>query len=189
MDLHCEAKHMTDLLFAEWGELGRTALVGVLAYMLLILLLRLSGKRTLSRMNSFDLIVNVSLGSILGAILLNPSVSLAQGIAALVSLVALQFSVTWSSVRIPAVRRIVTGEPVMVMEEGVVLTQALLQARLTEDEIRAAIRSAGIADLGMVRAVVYETDGSLSIVRQGDTSEASSLKGVRKPKESQESKD
>ncbi len=171
---------MTDYLFSEGDELTRTILVGILAYVLLILLLRLAGKRTLSRMNSFDLIVNVSLGSILGAILLNRSVSLAQGIVALAALVGLQFLVTWSSVRIPAVRRFVTGEPVLVLENGVILPQALARARLTENEIRAAVRSAGLSDLSLVRAVVFETDGSLSIVRRDDASGASTLEGVRK---------
>lgn len=170
---------MENIFQIEWQGMARTLVVGVLSYVLLIVVLRLSGKRTLSKMNAFDLIVNISLGSILATILLNSSVPLSQGFIAIGVLVGLQFIVTWSSVRVPWVRRFVTGEPELVLSQGKFLPAALLHVRVTEDEVRAAVRSAGLSDLNSVEAVVFETDGSFSVIQKSTGSGASSLADVK----------
>jgi uncharacterized membrane protein YcaP (DUF421 family) len=156
---------MAQFLFSDAAALGRTALLGVAAYAALIAILRVSGKRTLSKMNAFDLVVTVALGSSLATILLNKSVTLAEGVLALALLVALQFAITWTSVRIGWVRRIVTGEPTLLARDGRCLPQALRRARVTEDEVLAAVRDAGLASLADAKAVVLETDGSFSVIR------------------------
>ena len=77
--------------FDSWSELGRILVVTPLAYGALVAVLRLSGARTLSKLNAFDLVVTVALGSTLATVLLNSDVSLSEGVLALVVLVALQF--------------------------------------------------------------------------------------------------
>ncbi len=159
---------MEKIFFDGWEAIFRTAIIGVLAYVALITVLRISGKRTLSKMNAFDLIVTVALGSTLATILLSKDVSLVQGIVALGLLVGMQFVVTWSSVRARWVRQLVTGEPALVLYQGELLPSALKSARVTEDEVRAAVRSAGLPMLEVVEAVVLETDGSFSVVRRSE---------------------
>lgn len=173
------------MFFSGWDSLFRTLIVGVLAYIALIVFLRISGKRTLSKMNAFDLIVTVALGSTLATVLLTKNVALAEGVLAFALLIGLQFVVTWSSVRVRWVRRLATGEPRMLLYRGEFLPAALRQARVTEDEIRAAIRSAGVDSMESVHAVVLETDGSFSVVQPGQGGGASSLIGVDGPRESQ----
>lgn len=168
------------IFYNGWEGLARTLIVGVLAYISLIAILRWSGKRTLAKMNAFDLIVTISLGSTLASALLNKGVALAESVVAFVTLIGLQFVVTWTSVRARWVRRLVTGEPLMLFEQGKFLPAALLHARVTEDEVLAAIRSAGVDGLGTVAGVVLETDGSFSVVNRGDGTGASSLDGVRR---------
>ena len=171
---------MNHIFFDGWEAPARTLVLGVLAYALLILCLRWSGKRTLSKMNAFDLIVTVSLGSVLASILLSKSVALTEGVLALGILILLQFLVTWTSVRLGWVRRLVTGEPQLLLHHGAFIEAALMQARVTEDEVRAVVRSAGIGDLAHVGAVVLETDGSFSVVKMADAPAASSsLSDVR----------
>lgn len=80
----------TKMLFGGWEGLVRTAVVGVCAYVALIVLLRASGKRTLSKMNAFDLIVTVALGSVMATVLLSKDTALAQGILAFALLISLQ---------------------------------------------------------------------------------------------------
>jgi uncharacterized membrane protein YcaP (DUF421 family) len=87
------------MLFQSWTGLGRVLLVGTLAYAALVLLLRISGKRTLSKLNAFDLVVTVALGSTLATVLLSKSVALAEGVLALCLLVSLQYAIAWLSVR------------------------------------------------------------------------------------------
>jgi len=167
------------VFFSGTQSLVRTLVVGVLAYVTLVAFLRLSGKRTLSKMNAFDLVVTVALGSTLATILLTKDVALADGALAFALLIGLQFAVTWSSVRVPWVRQLVTGEPLMLVHGGELIPSALRRARVTENEVHAAIRAAGLGSLAGVQAVVLETDGSFSVVRRGEPGGSSSLVGVR----------
>lgn len=168
------------MLFSGWDSLLRIILTGVLAYVALIAFLRISGKRTLSKMNAFDLVVTVALGSTLATVLLAKDVALADGVVGFGVLILLQFVVSWSSVRARWVRRLATGEPLMLFYRGAFLQTALVGARVTEDEVRAAVRAAGIDSLEHVQAVVLETDGSFSVVRPGEGEGESSLEGVRR---------
>lgn len=174
---------MDAIFFNGWFTLLRTTVVGILAYAALIVFLRYSGKRTLAKMNAFDLVVTVSLGSTLATIMLSTDVALAQGLLALALLIALQFLMTWTSVRWGWVRRTITGEPSLLLFRGQFLQGALRRTRLTEEEVRAAVRSQGLPMVEEVEAVVLETDGSLSVIRNADgrQSQPSSLDGIALP--------
>lgn len=169
---------MEPLFFDNWQTLSRTLIVGVSAYVSLVLLLRISGRRTLSKMNAFDMVVTVALGSTLATILLNRDVALAEGVLAFALLIGMQYLVTWTSVRMPWVRQIVTGEPALLVYEGKLLPSALKRARVTEDEILSAVRSAGKQTFKQIKAVVLETDGSFSVVQNEESDGKSSLKGI-----------
>lgn len=169
------------MFFDNWQTLFRTLAVGVPAYICLIVLLRISGRRTLSKMNAFDLVVTVALGSTFATILLNREVSLAEGVLALALLIGLQYVVTWSSVRTRWVRKVVTGEPAILFYKGEYLRQAMRRARVTEDEIRSAARSSGVRSMERVEAVVLETDGKFSVVQANAQTERSTLEGVKVP--------
>ena len=90
---------MEQAFFSSWTSIARVLLVGVAAYAGLVLLLRVSGKRTLTKMNAFDLVVTVALGSTLATVLRTKSVALADGLAAFALLIFLQYGLTWLSVR------------------------------------------------------------------------------------------
>lgn len=170
---------MEAIFFNGWSVLGRTLLIGVLAYVSLVFMLRVSGKRTLAKMNAFDLVVTVAIGSTLATIVLSKSVALAEGLLALALLIGMQFAISWSSTRMPWLRRIVTGEPRLLLRDGAMLDDALRDARVTREEVRAAVRSAGIGALGEVAAVVLETDGSFSVIAGQPGAALSSLDGVK----------
>lgn len=168
---------MQQMFFDGWQPLLRTLVVGALAYGVLISLLRMSGKRTLAKMNAFDFVVTVALGSTLATILLSKDVTLAQGSLALALLIGLQFMVTWSSVRIGWIRALVTGEPTLMFYRGEFLPGEMKRARVTEEEVRAAVRDAGIGGMDVVEAVVLETDGTFSVVA-GGSDDGSNLEKV-----------
>src|ERR671917_23739 len=106
------------MFFDSWAGLGRVAVVGVVAYVVLVLLLRISGKRTLSKMNAFDLVITVALGSTLATVLLSSSVALVEGLLAFALLIFLQFAVTWLSVGSSAFRAFVKNKPKLLFYEG-----------------------------------------------------------------------
>lgn len=164
-------------MFFNLPELVRVAVVGVLAYLILILFLRISGKRTLAKMNAFDLIVTVALGSILATTLLSRDVSLVEGLTAFIVLIGMQFIIAWLSVRSSTVSGLVKSEPALLFHEGEFLQQALRRERVTESEVRAAVRNQGIASMEAVEAVILETDGSFSTLRE-TSQPATALHGV-----------
>jgi uncharacterized membrane protein YcaP (DUF421 family) len=174
---------LEQIFFSGWDSLIRTFVVGALAYVSLVVFLRISGRRTLSKMNAFDFVVTVALGSILATVLLSKDVALAEGILAFALLIGLQFAVTWSSVRARWVRQLVTGEPILLLYRGRLLPTALRKARVTEDELRMALRLEGLTSVDEVDAVVLETDGSFSVVPRSAETDRPNLQGVMTPQE------
>ena len=152
------------LLFDSWTGLGRVLLMGVLAYLALILILRISGKRTLTKLNAFDLVVTVALGSTLATVLLSKNIALAEGVLALALLVLLQFIITWASIRLPWFQRLIKSEPTLLVHRGTFLEGALRAQRVTHEEVLAVLRGQGVAALEAAAAVVLETDGSFSVI-------------------------
>jgi uncharacterized membrane protein YcaP (DUF421 family) len=156
---------MADAFFFDsWEGVMRTVVVGLGAYAALIFMLRISGKRTLSKMNAFDLIVTVALGSTLAAVLLDASIPLAEGVLALALLIWLQYAITWASVRSPWVQDLIKDEPSLLVHDGQFLDDAMRKQRVTREEIRAALRASGKTEVAEVASVVLETDGSLTVI-------------------------
>ncbi|WP_437563149.1 DUF421 domain-containing protein [Sorangium sp. So ce542] len=162
------------MFFSNWHSLGRIVVVGGLAYVALIVLLRASGKRVLSKMNAFDLVVTIALGSTLATVMLSKSVALADGVLAFALLVLLQFLITWLSVRSKTVSQMVKAEPALLVHRGEVLPRALKQERVVEAELLAAARNHGLMSLSDVEAIILETDGSFSVIRRSPSSERTS---------------
>lgn len=169
---------MQTLFFDGWWPLARTLIAGSLSYAALILMLRIAGKRTLSKWNAFDYVVTVALGSTLATLLLSKETTIVQGAVALLLLIGLQFIVTWLSVRSRSVSRAVKAQPTLLLRNGQFCREAMKNVRVTETEILAAVRNQGIANLERVAAVVLETDGSFSVIADVDDATASALTDV-----------
>jgi uncharacterized membrane protein YcaP (DUF421 family) len=153
------------VFFDSWQGLMRVLTTGTCAYLSLVLLLRISGKRTLSKLNAFDLIVTIALGSILATLLLSRDVPLLEGIAAFALLVCLQAAITALSVRSKRVSGWVKSEPTLLVFRGRILEAAMTRERVTFDEVLAALRASGVPSLEQAHAVVLETDGTLSVLQ------------------------
>lgn len=151
------------MLFQGWEAVARTLVVGTLAYIVLVAFLRVSGKRTLAKLNAFDLVVTVALGSTLSAVLLQESIALTEGAAALGLLIALQYAVTYTSVRSPGFARMIRSEPALVARDGAFCAAAMRRARLTQAEAVSAIRASGGHAIEDVDTLILESDGTISV--------------------------
>lgn len=151
------------MFFQNWEGIVRTVIVGLLAYVTLVLFLRISGKRTLAKLNAFDLVVTVALGSTLSAILLQESVALAEGATALALLIVAQFAVTYASVRWSSFASAVRSEPALLIKDGRFCETAMRRERITEGEALSAIRAQGGRGVADADTVILESDGSLSV--------------------------
>lgn len=166
------------MFFDDWFGLWRVLIVGTLAYFALVLVLRVSGKRTLSKMNAFDFVVTVALGSTLATVLLSKDVALAEGVVAFAVLIYLQYGITWLSVRSNWVRGLVKAEPSLLFFDGCFLGETMRRERVTEDEIRSSVRSQGMSEMEDALAVILETDGSMTVLKKQDQSALTAMKGV-----------
>ena len=161
------------IFFDNWDGVLRAFLITILGYSALIIAIRISGKRTLSKMNAFDFIVTIALGSCLAAISLNKNIALAEGVVVYCTLIGLQFLITWLSVRIRTVKQLVRGQPVLLLYKGDVLGQVMKKQRITMEEIYMAGRANGIACLADIEVIVLETTGDLTVISKLNAHHAS----------------
>lgn len=147
-----------------WSIPLRTALV----YAVLLIGMRLTGKRQIGQMTIFDLVLLLMISNAVQNAMTGPDTSLTGGIlAALVLFVAngVVSRVTYGSAR---VRALVEGEPTIVVRDGVVQQQSCRRELVTPEEIETAMREHGIHDLGEVALAVLEIDGSISVIPKGE---------------------
>ncbi len=154
----------SEMFFQSWSGIVRTLIVGTLAYVFLVFSLRISGKRTLAKLNAFDLVITVAFGSTLASILLSESVALAEGATALVLLIVLQYAVTTLSVRSERFAHAVRSEPTLLLRDGTPLHDAMRRARVTKAELETVVRTEGQRGLKDIAAVILESDGSFSVI-------------------------
>jgi uncharacterized membrane protein YcaP (DUF421 family) len=138
-------------------------------YAAVIILTRIVGKRSFSKMSSFDFAMTVAVGSIIATTILSDSVNLAYGIIGL-SMVYLLQAVAAFFRRYQWFRRMIDNEPTMVMYGHVLLRENMSAVKVTEGDIRSKLREANVTKLSQVKAVIFETTGVL-VVLHSDSSE------------------
>lgn len=161
--------------FDSWPDVLRVALVGAAAYATLVVVLRITGRRTLSQLNAFDFIVTVAFGSTLATIVLSSDVSWAEGATALALLALLQWVVASVASAWPRSRGLITSAPKVVLVDGRLRADVLRDCRLNEADVMQAIRSTGSGDVSEIAAVVLETNGNLSVIARSTLGDARAL--------------
>jgi len=156
------------MLFNSAAGLVRVLVMSILAYAALVIVLRLAGKRALSKLNAFDYVVTVALGSSFATIILTKDVALAEGVLAFAMLAFLQWTVSRLSIASPRFKRAVRSQPTLLVRDGQYRHANLRSERVTTAEVNEAVRNAGVGRLDQVAAVVLETDGSMSVIAKGE---------------------
>lgn len=164
-----------DYLWAGWPPIWHTLLVGSVGYLVLVLLLRATGPRTMAKMTPLDFVIAVTLGSTFGRTVTAVDVSLAQAVVALVLLVGVQWLLAAVRARWGFMRRVLDSPPVLLHYDGELQHRTLRKHRLTEADVHAAARQSGNGSLADVQAVVLHQDGSLGVIAHGSMGDGSSL--------------
>lgn len=154
------------MFFSSWQGIFRIIVIGVLGYASLVFLLRLSGNRTLSKMNSFDFIITIALGSTFATAILDKKTALIDAIVTFGLLVGLQYVVTSLSVRYKSFEKIVKGNPVRLFTDGKFLHANLRRVNVTEEEVKSGIRQEGVSDIEDVDEVFLENNGKISVTKK-----------------------
>lgn len=169
---------MVNVWFAGWEPIARILVVGTLGYVALVVLLRVSGKRTLAQMNSFDFVITVAIGATFGRVMTARSVALAEAVTAFALLIALQYVVTFVQMHAKAFESVVTATPRLMAYDGRIVAESLRRERVTRTEVLAAVRKHGYGDLGETAAVVMESDGKFTVLGRDGFGDGSALQEV-----------
>lgn len=159
---------MFEWILGDWRTIGFVAVSTVLIYASTIALLRVTERRTMAEMSSFDLVVVVAFGSIVGRTATTVRPSYAQALTALVTLVVLHHMASWVRLRWSAARRCMDRRPVVLAEGGVLRPEALAHAHLTESDMWRVLRQHRVRDIASLELLVMEGSGQFSIVRRDD---------------------
>lgn len=157
-------------LFSAWTgtnleTLGLIALTVTVIYAVVLTLTRIAGLRSFAEMSAFDFTMTVAVGTTFASTALTASVSIIEGAFALTMLFALQAVVARLRVRFSRVSEVVDNRPRLVARDGCIFHDVLAETQLTEQDLYAKLREANVRSLEEVIAVVIETTGSVSVIR------------------------
>lgn len=159
----------------KWFNISGAAIVGIIItsigiYAAVIIFTRIFGKRSFSKMSSFDFAMTVAIGSIIATTILSSSVSLLEGLIGLFMVYMLQLSAAFMR-RFKFFRKIIDNTPLLLMDKTTILHKNLKKARVTEGDLRSKLREANVLQLSQVRAVIFETTGDMIILHTNDSSQ------------------
>jgi uncharacterized membrane protein YcaP (DUF421 family) len=138
----------------------------IVIFIFLYVLMRAIGRRELSSLEPFDLILLVVLGDAVQQGLTQDDYSLTGSILAIGTIALLQLGVSYTNFRFPRLRPILDGEPICVMRDGEPIMRNLNRERVTLDDLAAAMRQQNIASFGEVAWAVMETNGAISFIKK-----------------------
>ncbi|MFS4468785.1 DUF421 domain-containing protein [Maribacter sp. 2210JD10-5] len=159
---------MKEWILSSTDIIGYIILSAIGIYVAVILFTRIFGKRSFSKMSSFDFAVTIAIGSIIASTLLSSSVSLLEGLVGLATVYLLQGLVAFLR-RYKLVREIVDNPPLLIMEGKEILWENLEKANVTEDDLKAKLREANVIELTEVLAVVFEATGDIAVLHAIDS--------------------
>lgn len=164
----------------DFAGLWRGALLAPLALAWIILLVRLTGLRSFSKMTSFDFVSTVAIGSLLaGAVQATQWNGFVQSCVGIAALLAAQFVLAVLRQRSLVIAALIGNDPVLLMEHGVILDDALSATRVSRADLIAKLREANALDPSSVKSAVLEATGDVSVLHGGDAA-ALLLEGVRR---------
>ena len=162
---------MDMLFFDNIDKLGRIVLTAVTVYVLIVIITKVSGKRSTSQLNNFDWIVTVMIGSLGASTILLKDIPLIEGISSILVLYVMQFLVTKYASISPQFSSFILSEPRIVFYQGQFLPDAMRAERLTRQELECAMRSEGVNSFDDVEAIVFESDPQLTIIPKPTSSD------------------
>ncbi|MBS1716414.1 MAG: DUF421 domain-containing protein [Armatimonadetes bacterium] len=153
----------------------RAALSTTGIFLLLLVGLRTLGRRQSAQLSALDLLIILLLGSAVetsligvrtteGIGLKDPNVSLSVGLVSALTLMLVDYLLGRISIRFPNIKRMISGDPLILLRNGEPVEENLYRAGMTHDDLQEAIRRQGFDDFKEARYVVMETSGELDVV-------------------------
>ena len=143
----------------------------VVMYLYTLTLIRALGKRGISQLSPFEIVIIVALGSAVGDPMFYPDVPVIHGLTVITVVVGLQRVLVKATQRHPRIERVIESAAVLLVENGRLLTDALDKEDLSESEVFIGLREQGVEYLGEVRRAYMEPSGKISVFREENPAE------------------
>lgn len=171
----------------KWLQTSPQSLLNIILcaigiYIAVIVCTRIAGKRSFSKMSSFDFAITVAIGSIVASTILSSSVSVVDGAVGLIAVYVLQM--TAASLRgFSFFEKMIDNSPLLLMDGQEILEENLKKAKVTKADLHSKLREANVIKFSQVKAVVFEATGDISVLHAENSDmelEAELLKGVKR---------
>ena len=146
-----------------WEKILRSVVI----YLFILLAFRFTGKRQVGQLTPFDLVLLLIISNVVQNAVIGNDNSLGGGMIGAVTILALNWMVVEISYRFKPARRLLEGEPVLLIHNGIILQKNLSHERITLEDLQAALRRNGVADFHQVRVAVLEENGQISVIPKG----------------------
>ena len=147
----------------------------IAVYVIVLLLLRLVGRRTVAQLNAFDLVVLLLLSNVVQNAIIGPDDSLLGGSIGVLTLLLVNAVVVWAVRRVPPLDRVMEGETVKLVHEGKLDHRKLMHLGIRESELKAAILSQGVEEMGEVEEAEMYPSGSIVVELTEQARDASKM--------------
>lgn len=141
---------------------------GIILYVLVVFSARLMGKRQLGELSPAELVITILISNIATLTLEDPDVPLIMGMVPILTLVCLDVIISCVTLKHRGFRRIISGQPRIIISGGVIDQKALKDLRYTVDDVCASLRTQGIFNLGEVQYAIVETTGTISVLQKAE---------------------
>ncbi len=160
-------------MYQQWiatnaSSLLAVAISGTVVYLGIILYCRLFGLRSFSKISPSDFAMTLAVGSLFGSTISSPNPTLFLGLFALAWLFLGQWVVALLRKRVPGLMQWTDAQPLLLMEGPEIIAENLRQANVTRADLIAKLREANVTDFSQVLAVVFETNGDISVLHASD---------------------
>lgn len=134
----------------------------IVLYLILIVVIRLMGKRELGEMEPSEFVVAMIIADLASIPMQDNAISLFSGLVPILAILAMELILAVASMKSIVVRRVLCGKPVILIENGKLIQNNLRRTRIHLDELTGQLREQGIIDLSTVRYAILETNGQIS---------------------------
>jgi uncharacterized membrane protein YcaP (DUF421 family) len=132
---------------------------------------RAVGRSTLGELSTFELLLYVTMGDLVQQSVTQQDYSLTSGVLTISVFALFTTALSWSQWRFPRTRSLINGKPIVIIRDGLALSEALRQQRLSMADLLAAARQQGIRSVGDVDLAIFENDGRISFFTRNDDPE------------------
>ena len=140
----------------------------VILYPLIILMIRLMGKKQLGELQPSELVTTILISNIATLSIEDPTVPMMLGVVPVLMIVSINVIMSVIMLKSPDFRRLVTGSPKVIISEGKIDRKQLAKLRYTIDDVLEAMREQGIFDIGEIRFAIVETTGKINFYKKTD---------------------